>query len=290
MSIAELQQSTELGGELAMLIEQVRESVAFVAHRRGNGAGVIWRSDGLIVTNNHVAGGEEVGIRLYDGRELAGRVIARRPERDLALVTVEASELPAVSAGDSDRVRPGQLAVAIGHPAGYLAAASLGVVVAAGQAVTEEGLRTGDLIQTDVRIAPGSSGGPLIDVHGDVIGITTMVAGRLSLAIPSNAVTEFVNRSLAPVAWLGIAGTAISLQHDDAAAGVLIANVETGSPAERAGLFIGDIVISIGERPIVDAESLPAAIVRMTPGEPVTLRLLRGGTTRTFAIVPAVRS
>jgi serine protease Do len=291
MGIAAIQRSTELDGELASLVAQVRQSVALVYHRRGNGAGVIWRADGHIVTNNHVAGEGRVQIVLHDGRQFIGIVAARHPTRDIAIVKVAAEDLPAATIGDSSRVRPGQIAVAIGHPAGYRDAATLGIVVAAGQASTPDGLQTGDHLQADVAIAPGSSGGPLVDVNGHVIGINTMVAGRLALAIPSNAVDRFVEGRTAAqsTGYLGISGTIAPLRRPDAAFGVVITAVEEGSPADRAGLIVGDVVIAIGSTPVTDEESLPGAVLRMTPGEPVEIHVLRGGDPRTFTVVPTVR-
>jgi serine protease Do len=291
MGIAAIQRSTELDGELASLVAQARQSVALVYHRRGNGAGVIWRADGHIVTNNHVAGEGRVQIVLHDGRQFIGIVAARHPTRDIAIVKVAAEDLPAATIGDSSRVRPGQIAVAIGHPAGYRDAATLGIVVAAGQASTPDGLQTGDHLQADVAIAPGSSGGPLVDVNGHVIGINTMVAGRLALAIPSNAVDRFVEGRTAAqsTGYLGISGTIAPLRRPDAAFGVVITAVEEGSPADRAGLIVGDVVIAIGSTPVTDEESLPGAVLRMTPGEPVEIHVLRGGDPRTFTVVPTVR-
>lgn len=291
MSIAAIQRSTELDGELASLVAQVRQSVALVYHRRGNGAGVIWRADGHIVTNNHVAGEGRVQIVLHDGRQFIGIVAARHPTRDIAIVKVAAEDLPAATIGDSSRVRPGQIAMAVGHPAGYRDAATFGIVVAAGQAATPEGLQTGDHLQADVAIAPGSSGGPLVDVNGHVIGINTMVAGRLALAIPSNAVDRFVEGRTAAqsTGYLGIGGTIAPLRRPDAAFGVVITAVEEGSPADRAGLIVGDVVIAVGSVPITDEESLPGAVLRMVPGEPVEIHVLRGGDPRTFTVVPTVR-
>jgi len=291
MGIAAIQRSTGLDAELASLVAQVRQSVVLVYHRRGNGSGVIWRTDGHIVTNNHVAGDGRMQIVLHDGRQFIGIVAARHPTRDLAIIKVAAEELPAATIGDSSRVRPGQIALAVGHPAGYRDAATLGVVVAAGQATTPEGLRTGDHLQADVNIAPGSSGGPLVDAHGHVIGINTMVAGRLALAIPSNAVDRFVEGRTAAqsTGYLGIAGTVAPLRREDATLGVVITAVEEGSPADRAGLIVGDVLIRIGQITVTDEESLPGAVLRMTPGEPVDILVLRGGDPRTFTVVPTVR-
>ena len=285
-------QTAAFEGELTALVAQARQSVALVYHRGGNGAGVIWRPDGQIVTNNHVARDGRVDVVLHDGRHYTGIVAARHQTRDLAVIKIAEEHLPAAQIGDSSRVRPGQLALAVGHPAGYRDAATLGVVVAAGQAATTEGPRTGDFLQADVTIMPGNSGGPLVDAHGHVIGINTMVSGRLALAVPSNAVERFVEGRAASGAsgYLGITGSFVPLRRPDAEFGVVLTAVEEGSPADRAGLIVGDVVVAIGGAPIIDEESLPAASLRFVPGETVELQVLRGGDPRAFIVVPTERS
>src|SRR5262249_31049930 len=148
--------------------------------------------NGVVVTNRHVLREDRVDVVLEDGRRFTGIVAARHPDRDLAIVKVAAEDLPAVRVGDSSTVRPGQIAISVGHPLGQRSAATAGIVVAAGQAATLEGPRTGDWLQTDVTLRPGNSGGPLVDAHGAVIGINTMVSGQLALSIPSSAVEHFV--------------------------------------------------------------------------------------------------
>lgn len=165
-------------------------------------------------------------------------------------------------------------------------------MVAAGQAATLEGPRTGDWLQTDVTLRPGNSGGPLVDARGGVIGINTMVSGRLSLSIPSSAVEHFVagERPGDPRAWLGVNGLLVPLRQQDARAGFLLSEVAEGSPADRAGLIVGDIIVGIGSVTVTDAESVPAAVLRMSPGDAVTIAVLRGGEPRQFTVVPTERA
>ena len=277
---------------VAVVAERVRESVVVVYHRGGNGAGVIWRPDGQIVTNSHVARDSRAEVVLADGRHFVAIVANRHPERDLAVLKIAASDLLAVEVGDSATVRPGQIVFAIGHPLGYRDAVSAGIVVAAGQAATESGPRTGDYLQTDVALLPGNSGGPLVDAWGRVLGVNTMVNGRLSLAIPSQAVERFVaggagNR--AP-AYLGVQGIVVPLRRPDHPTGFLLTEVVEGGPADRAGLIVGDVVVALGGTRVTDQESVPAALLRLTPGEAVTLETLRGGEPRSFVVVPTVRA
>lgn len=276
----------------AAIAARVGPSVVVVGQRGGNGAGVVWRADGLIVTNRHVVRGETAEIAFADGRTMPGRVTARHPDRDLALIRVEADGLPAVEVGDSATVRPGHLVLAIGHPIGFKGAVSVGVVVAAGQAATAEGPRTGDWLQADVALLPGNSGGPLVDARGRVVGINAMVSGSLSLAVPSLAVERFVaGGGVGNVrGFLGVNGVVVPLRRADHAVGFVLTEVGDGTPADRAGLLVGDVVVGLGETRIEDQESLPAALLRLTPGAAVALAVLRGGEPRSFTVVPTERA
>jgi S1-C subfamily serine protease len=276
----------------AAIAERVAPSVVVVGQRGGNGAGVVWRPDGLIVTNRHVVRGETAEITFADGRRMQGRVTARHPERDLASIKVEADGLPAVEVGDSATVRPGQLVLAIGHPIGFKGAVSVGVVVAAGQAATAEGPRTGDWLQADVALLPGNSGGPLLDARGRVVGINAMVSGALSLAVPSQAVERFVAGGGAGNVrgFLGVNGIVVPLRRADHAAGFVLTEVGDGTPADRAGLMVGDVIVGFGGTMVTDQESLPAALLRLTPGQAVEVAVLRGGEPRSFTVVPTERA
>lgn len=284
--------ASALSDELADLAHRVKPSVTTIGQNGGNGAGVIWRADGQIVTNHHVVSRDHnVTVRLADGRRLQGEVTARHPSRDLALIEVDADDLPTIDVGDSSTVRPGQIAFAIGHPFGLRDAVTAGIVVATGQAATGEGPRTGDHLQTDVRIAPGNSGGPLVDAHGRVIGINSMVAGRLALSIPSLSVEHFVAGQGAgsATAYIGVGGTIVVLRRPDVQAGFLLTDVHDGSPADTAGLLVGDVIVRLGERQIIDQESVPAAMLRWPPGVAMPIDLLRGGEPRSFVVVPTER-
>ncbi len=281
-----------LSAAIADIAAEVKQSVVLIGQNGSHGAGVIWRPDGIVVTNRHVLRDDRVDVILDDGRKLTGIVAARHPDRDLAVVKIAADDLPAARLGDSSTVRPGQLAIAIGHPPGLRSAATVGIVVAAGQAATLEGPRTGDWLQTDVTLRPGNSGGPLVDAHGAVIGINTMVSGRLSLSIPSSTVEHFVagERPGDPRAWLGVNGLVVPLRQPGHGAGFLLSEVAEGSPADRSGLIVGDIIVRIGQKEVVDAESVPAAVLRMNPGDAVEIAILRGGEPRQFTVVPTERA
>jgi serine protease Do len=180
-----------LGEELTGLADSLRKiTVQVHTGRWGHGSGVIWRSDGLIVTNAHVASGAGVRVRLADGRLLDGRLVAREPDRDLAALRIMASGLPAAAPGRFDSLRAGELVAALGHPLGVADALSLGVIH---ELTRDEGKPA--WIRADIRLAPGNSGGPLADVTGQVLGINTLVAGGLGFAIPSPVVAGFLRRA-----------------------------------------------------------------------------------------------
>lgn len=207
------------------------------------GSGVVWSADGLIVTNAHVLRGEATKVELADGRKLEGRVTKRDPRRDLAAVRVEATHLPHVAIADSSTVRAGEIVFAAGNPFGVNRAVTQGVIHTAGG--------TG-WIQADVQLAPGNSGGALANACGEVIGINTMIYGGLALAIPSNAVTRFLEGRQTP--RLGVTLHPVQAAGRD---GVMILELEADGPAAQAGLQTGDVILlSISDlRTLLEASS-----------------------------------
>ena len=251
-------------GEIA---EQLRRSTVLIhAGGRGSGSGVIWSSDGLIVTNAHVVQGSNTRVQLWDGRELDATVAARDPRHDLATLRINANALPAASPADSSQLRPGELAIAIGNPMGFVGALTTGVIHAIGPL---RGLGSQTWVQASVRLAPGNSGGPLADAGGRVIGINTMVAGRLALAIPSNAVLDFLAGGPRS-AWIGVTLHPVRLPSVNGHTfGLVLLEVEPGSPAAQASLMAGDILLGTEERPFQSIDDL----VKAMDGQ--GLRLLR---------------
>jgi serine protease Do len=253
-------------GEIA---EKLRRSTVFVyAGPRGNGSGVIWSADGAIVTNAHVARASPLRVQLWDGREFAATVASRDTTRDLAELRISAANLPAAAVADSSQVRPGELAIAIGNPLGFVGALTTGVVHAVGPL---RRLGSASWVQADVRLAPGNSGGPLADALGRVIGINTMVAGRLALAIPSNSVTHFLAAD--PIdTWLGVSVAPVRVPRPGARSksfGLVVMEVEQESPAANASLLPGDILLGTDEKSFASPGDLAAALQGSGP------RLLR---------------
>jgi len=272
-------------GEIA---EQLRRATVLIGAHGGNGSGVIWSPDGVVVTNAHVARGSRVSVQLWDGRTLDATVRARDASRDLAVLHVEASHLPAALVADSSLVRAGELAMAIGNPFGFLGALTTGVIHGVGPI---RGLGARSWMQAHVRLAPGNSGGPLADALGRVIGINTMVAGRLALAIPSNAVSDFLSADPAD-GWLGITVCPVQVPPTGSRAptfGLVLLEVEPGSPAASASLLPGDILLGTEEKPFALLEDLSRAL-RGRGSRLLRLAFLRGDYSRVRRVTVALGS
>ena len=183
---------SDLTAELATLAEKLQRATVQVYGRGGGGSGVVWQTNGLIVTNAHVAHGPRVAVELSDGRRLRADVVARAKQRDLALLLVDERGLPAAEIGDSDNVRAGELVVATGYPLGFGGALTAGIVHRGGSRSECSGQRW---VCADVRLAPGNSGGPLADAQGRVVGINSQIYYGLALAVPSNDVCRFISEA-----------------------------------------------------------------------------------------------
>jgi serine protease Do len=263
-------------GEIA---EQLRRSTVLVyAGERGNGSGVIWSADGVIVTNAHVARAPQMRVQLWDGRDFDAALVSRDTRRDLAELRIKAANLPAATAADSSQVRPGELAIAIGNPLGFVGALTTGVIQAVGPlGGSLRRFGSEPWVQADVRLAPGNSGGPLADARGRVIGINTMVAGRLALAVPSNAVTNFLAAD--PIdAWLGVIVAPVRVPspvNRAKAFGLVLLEVEPDSPAANASLLPGDILLSTDEKSFNSLDDLSRSLQGSGP-RLLRLAFLRG--------------
>jgi len=259
-------------GEIA---EQLRRATVLVhSENGGNGSGIIWSSDGSIVTNAHVVRGARVRVQLWDGREFAATIASRDSRRDLVDLRIAASNLPAAPVADSSRIRPGELAIAVGNPLGFVGALTTGIIHAVGPL---RGFGSRSWVQAGVRLAPGNSGGPLADAHGRVIGVNTMVAGGIALAIPSNTVRDFLSGA-APDSWLGVTVRPVRVPRGVGRSGVfglVLLEVEPGSPAASASLLPGDILLGTEERPFTSVDDLAESLQGQGP-RVVRFEFLRG--------------
>ena len=188
----------EFNSELARLSKQVHASLVRVESGRwGAGAGTIWHSEGLILTNSHVARSRRLSIRLPDGRQSAARILARSRDLDLAALTVELSDLPAIKIGDSGTLQPGHWVMAFGHPWGVEGAATAGVVIGQGAELPDRPAFGRDWLAVGLHYRPGHSGGPLVDSSGRLVGINTIMVGPdVGLAVPVHEIKSFLKHSL----------------------------------------------------------------------------------------------
>jgi serine protease Do len=264
--------------------------------RHGVGSGVIISPDGYIVTNNHVVqGATQIKVTLHDRRVLTGKVIGTDKLTDIAVVKVDAHDLPAISWGDSSKLQPGQTVLAFGSPFGVLQfSVTRGIVSAVNRAAPFSGdARTpGGLIQTDAAVNPGNSGGPLVNAHGELVGINQMIATNsgsfagASFAIPSataKAISDQIIRTgSVHHGYLGIAMNDVTPQNAhffnlDQALGAIVSQVTPGSPASNAGLKNGDVITSVNGKPIENGGALQVQVAQLTPGTKIDLGILRNG-------------
>lgn len=263
------------------------------------GSGFIISGDGYIVTNNHVVeGADEVVVRMSDRREFVADVIGVDPDTDIAVLKVETDKkLPTVQLGDSQSVAVGEWVLAIGSPFGFDASVTAGIVSAKGRALPNENYVP--FLQTDVAINPGNSGGPLFNLDGEVVGVNSQIFSRtggymgLAFAIPIDVAMDVVEQikktGSVSRGWLGVAIQEVTRELAesfglDRPRGALVASVMPGSPAEKAGVEPGDIILSVDDRRVPRSSALPPMVGRHTAGEEVDLELLRSGQSKHLTI------
>jgi serine protease Do len=266
------------------MIEDAQRSVVQVrSNGRGLGAGVIWPGDGLVMTNHHVvAGGRRSNVRvaLSDGRTLDAEVVKTGRNLDLALLGLNGDhgDPPAAPVGDSDALRVGELVYAIGHPWGRVGAVSAGIVGGVGELRGPERGSSTRYVRSDVALAPGNSGGPLLNARGEVVAINAMIFGNMALSIPSNTAGAWAAGERRPRLGIGVlpVEVPVSLRRGEAGtAGLVIAGVEAGGAADRAGLLVGDVLLDAAGEPLGEPGALLEALARA--GDAVSLRVMRRG-------------
>ena len=247
------------------------------------GSGVVMAADGVIVTNYHVvANSDEIDVTLADGRTFTGELVGADAATDLAVLRIAAHDLPVATWGDSDTLDVGEMVWAIGNPFGLDRTITRGIVSAKGRrGVVESPYQ--EFLQTDAAINPGNSGGPLVDVHGRVMGITTAIVGRdftgIGFAIPSNTARQVCDAILETgYVDRGYVGMALRPTPIDVA-GVLVAGVEPRSPAARAGIRPGDLIVRFDGEEVGDPAALVLLLTRSAVGTRVTLDVERDGST-----------
>ena len=268
----------------------------------GTGSGFFISPDGYIVTNSHVVhGAEELKVFLADGRKLAADLIGDDPDTDLAVIRVSADELSHLKLADSDALRPGQIAIAIGSPMGFQQTVTAGIVSGLGRSLRgSSGRLIDNVIQTDAALNPGTSGGPLVNSKGEVIGVNTAIirpAQGICFAIASNTVRWVVGLLIKEGrirrSFIGVAGQTVPLirkvarhHHLTQETGVLVAGIDPASPAARAGLLEGDIIVALDDKPTPAIDTLHKQLTGDRIGERAIVAFLRGVEFRRHAIIP----
>lgn len=268
----------------------------------GSGSGFFISPDGYLLTNSHVVhGAHELKVFLADGRKLAADLIGDDPDTDLAVLRVSADGLAHLTLADSDAIRPGQVAIAIGSPMGFQQTVTAGIVSGVGRSLRgASGRLIDNVIQTDAALNPGNSGGPLVNTRGEVIGVNTAIirpAQGICFAIASNiarwVVGWLIKEGRIRRSFIGVAGQTVPLirrvaryHHLKQETGVLVAGLEPESPAGRAGLHEGDILVALDDAPTPAVDALHKLLTSDRIGERAIMTFLRGVELRRHAIIP----
>jgi S1-C subfamily serine protease len=287
----------------ARILPSVAALSVHTARGGGAGSGVVFTDDGFLLTSAHVVAGASGGVAEFgDGTEARFDIVGADPLADLAVLRARAASAPPATLGDADKLRIGQLVVAVGNPLGLAGSVTAGVVSGLGRSIPA---RTGrhvrlidDVIQTDAALNPGNSGGALATSDGLVVGINTAVAGYgLGLAVPINSTTrqivsELLSTGRVRRAWLGVAGAPTPLPPPIAArlgqrVGLRVAEVVPGSPAGLAGLYLGDIIVTAGGRPVENVQALQRLMLGPAIGTRLPITVLRKGAFVDVVAVPS---
>jgi S1-C subfamily serine protease len=292
------------------IAERIRPAIVQIevdtASSKDSGSGVMIRSDGEVLTNNHVVqDARSINVIMADGKELAARVVGSDPDTDIAVVKVDGGQFATAPLGSADGLKVGVLAIAVGSPLGLAGgpSVSVGVISALGRQIDgKTGPPLLDMIQTDAPIAPGSSGGALLDNSGAVIGITTAIAVSdvgaegLGFATPidiaRDAADQLINTGKVVHVWLGVEGEDVTAQTAGdlgVDSGALVRKVRTGSPADKSGVSVRDVITSIDGKAIHSMAALVVALRTRHPGQVAVLGLVHDGKPKTLRITLAER-
>ena len=282
----------------------------------GGGSGVIYSTEGHIVTNFHVVDDAvELRVTLHDGRSFAAEVVGTDPESDLAVIKIDAEGLKPARYADMERVKPGQFAIAVGMPLGHEYSVTVGHISAMGRGgmlpgnmleqramIREQRLTIQNFIQTDASINPGNSGGPLLNLHGEVVGINTMVqegpGGGFGFAIPADLVQKVADQLVATGsvsrAWLGVSMTDMSYEKAQALGierntGALVEEVFDGTPADQAGIERLDVIVAVDDEDVTSSQDVVYRVSSHLAGEEVGITVVRKGKQKRFTMVSGDR-
>ena len=272
----------------------------------GTGSGFVFTPDGFLLTNSHVVeGATRIRATFSDGSSYDAHRVGADPDTDLAMLRVHGTFSAPATLGDSSRLRPGQVVVAVGNPLGFSSTVTSGIVSALGRTMRSQSGRLIDaVIQTDAALNPGSSGGPLVDSRGNVVGINTAViagAQGICFAIPVSTahfvIPQLLGEGRVRRGWIGVSGQTIQLSrrrvqlsHLSAASAVLVTDVIANGPAYRAGMRARDIILTIGDSVVTGIDDMQRVLTRDCIGRTTRVTLLREGTQLSLTLTPTERS
>ena len=285
----------------AEIVSKTSSSVVTVNNGMGSGSGIVWSQEGYIVTASHVVGKRStVKVGLGNGKSHEAKVIGRDPYTDIALLQIETKTLKPIELGDSKNLKPGQFVLALANPFDLQVSATQSIVTAVhGANRTLGGTTIEDTIVTDARLNPGYSGGPLIDVYGKMIGMNTAFVWNRGIAVPINTIKHIVetlkNEGKIKRAYLGIVSNTIRLPQEIATqvnqqSGVMIYQVEANSPAKKAGLAMGDVIVKFNQNGIHSTNDLHRCLTEEVIGKPTKLQKLRGENLTELTITPNAKT
>jgi S1-C subfamily serine protease len=287
---------TSLSAELAGVVERVAPSVVRVEDgSRLTATGIIWTADGIILSTSHgVERDEDLAIETGDGTRHAATLVGRDPDIDLAVLRVSASGLPAIPRADPAEVKVGHLVLAMGRPGTGGLQATIGIISA--RLETERSGQIGYILHTDAVLYPGFSGGPLVDTGGRAVGLNNLMFGRgKGVAIGTPVAAQVADALLAHGrvrrGYVGIRTQLVALPEAlrqklalSQERGLLVIQVESGSPAEQSGLLLGDTLLGIDDKTLQDADELRQLLRSLSPGQAVSARIVRGGERRDVTV------
>jgi S1-C subfamily serine protease len=296
------------------VVEAVSPSVVHVQVRgsrqgrqaQGSGSGTILSPDGIVLTNNHVVeGASAIELALTDARRFPARILGRDPDTDIAVLRAETTDrLPAARLGNSKKLKPGQIAIAIGNPLGFESTVTAGIISAVGRSLrAQNGRLIGDVIQTDAALNPGNSGGPLVNSRAEVVGVNTAVimgAQGICFSVAANTaqhvLTQVLQHGRVRRARLGIAGDQVALPQRlrvradlTQESGVRVVEVQPGSPAQSGGLQPGDVIVGLDQDVVTGIDDIARILDGSRIDKRVAIRILRDGNLETVDIVPTER-
>jgi S1-C subfamily serine protease len=295
-----LQVLKSLSDATAELVRKLTPSIVNVSSTMTRGTGVVLSSDGYIATCHHVLGRSASVKAGSGGKTFEARTVGADPYSDLALLKTEQKDLEPLEIGDSDKLSPGQFVLALANPFNRQPTVTTGIITSIGATLRGwRGTAMENVIATDAKLNPGFSGGPLVDASGKMIGINTAYVWSRGIAIPVNKVKTVTDRLMSggiiKRAYLGIVSHTIPIPQETASqthlnqdAGVMVFSVEPGSPAKKAGLALGDVIVKFNNQPVASFYDLPQLLTENTAGKKIMLSILRGEKLLELAVIPSL--